>query len=336
MRTLHNILAMNGSRILAMTCLVALLHACGSERANVEQEAASTVEHDEAGPTISTFTTRPLVIAFTRGDSIWIQPRGSRAVARGRDPEVSPDGRFVAITDKKQNGAFSIGIIDTVSLQVRWLRSLTGRSSLGPRWAPDGKRLAFLHSAEHALKVGIINADDSDFRLFDAAFSGQAPEGLHSLCWTRDGNALLSHDARSMYEFDLDGKLLASLPLNMLLGPDSLEYGITAQSRLATSGDGNLIVFDAERKGTPIRAVFCYDRRARRARMISPSNYYAKAPAMLPSNRSIFMSGFELTKTNRSRVLANQPVETNIYSINTDGTNLEVVIRNADYPSTSR
>ena len=69
---------------------------------------------------------------------------------------------------------------------------------------------------------------------------------------------------------------------------------------------------------------------------VSPVGYHAQSPAWLTDGRTIVFSGFVVTKGNRSRVLADQAVETNLYSIDLDGNNLKELIRNAMAPSLSR
>lgn len=73
-------------------------------------------------------------------------------LAAAADPQISPDGRWVAyvrrsndiMTDRARS---SIWLIDTASGDQRPLLTGTG-DHISPRWSPDGKRLAYVSTAE--------------------------------------------------------------------------------------------------------------------------------------------------------------------------------------------
>src|ERR1700675_756142 len=73
-------------------------------------------------------------------------------VRRVSDPQLSPDGRWIAYTiadtDKTANTRTSqIYVISTEGSEPRQITN-EKQSSSGPRWSPDGKRLAFVSARD--------------------------------------------------------------------------------------------------------------------------------------------------------------------------------------------
>lgn len=83
-------------------------------------------------------------------------------VKRVGDPQLSPDGKTVAFTigtvNKEANRV--INQIYTISIDGTKQRQITNAasSSGGPRWSPDGKKLAY----NHAGQVWVMDADGDD------------------------------------------------------------------------------------------------------------------------------------------------------------------------------
>lgn len=279
------------------------------------------------------------VIVFLRYGNIWAAAgdgTGPRRIVTGHDPEVSPDGKSIAFTKYERLGGRYIAIADIASQKVRRLPSIPGENSYGPRWSPDGKRLAFQIYSDTQWRIGLVDADDAHFAMMKAPVAETPFMTLCSQCWGRDGASILCHDMSSLYESGLSGKRLSSQPLATLLGPDTADYSFSSANRLVVSRDGNILVYDAEQGEGLTGAVFAFDRDSKHSSRVTPPEYHAQAPAWLMDGRTIVFSGFELTNKNRALVESDQAVQTNIYSIDLDGKNLRLLIKNAGMPSVSQ
>jgi Tol biopolymer transport system component len=278
------------------------------------------------------------LMLFMRDGDIWTA-RADGADAKkfltGYDPEISPDGKSVAFTMYGKGGERWIAVADIGTGNTRRLASVPGTNSYGPAWSPDGRLLAFHHYTDNQWLIGLVAADDRDFRLLPSPAPTTSFQTLSSLCWGRAGRSMLCQDLAALFELDLQGRQLMTMPVHALLGADTTDYDFSSSNKFIQSSDDGLLVCDADRGETFTSSIFLFDRGTKQARMISPKNYHARAPAWLADGRTIVFSGFELTKRNRDRVLSDQPVETSIYSIDVDGSNLKQLIKNGDTPSVS-
>ena len=118
-----------------------------------------------------------LVPAYpTTGISIWrvaaaggTPQRISPANASGEGdtyPSPSPDGSKVALATTR-SGTFSLAVIDVATKQLTSLNF----SGVGPRWAPSGDSIAFLHNAE----LWLINSNGTGARRVGPAGRGYDP-----------------------------------------------------------------------------------------------------------------------------------------------------------------
>jgi TolB protein len=312
-----------------------LFASCGSRK------APETPADDSTARPAAEQAQRPpeqRVIVFLREGDIWAaraDGTAPRKIVNGCDPEVSPDGYSVAFTEYGRSGARFIAVADLATGTVRRMSTVPGENSYGPRWSPDGRRLAFHHYVQNKWRIGVIDTGDAHFTLLNAPVPDTPFMTLSSLCWGRQGTSMLCQDLASLYEFDLQGQLRQSMPLGALLGADTLDYDFSSANCFILSPDDKLLICDADKGETFTASVFLFDREAKRGRMLTPANYHAHAPAWLVDGRTIVFSGFELTKKNRQRVLSDQPVETSIYAIDLDGGNLKELIRNGETPSVS-
>lgn len=105
------------------------------------------------------------------------------------DPQVSPDGRTVAYVRRgadvmadKQRGA--IWLADVASGRQRPL--VTGPGSYGgPRWSPDGTRIAYISGDEGGAQLWIKWLDSGA-----EARITQLPDGPQAVAWAPDGKSL--------------------------------------------------------------------------------------------------------------------------------------------------
>jgi dipeptidyl aminopeptidase/acylaminoacyl peptidase len=106
------------------------------------------------------------------------------------DPQISPDGRWVAyvrrandiMTDRARS---TIWLVDVASGEERPLIAATG-NHFSPRWSPDGKRLAYVSTAEGGAPQLFVRWMDTGQ---SARITGLAdsPEGI---TWSPDGRRI--------------------------------------------------------------------------------------------------------------------------------------------------
>src|SRR3989454_11387098 len=84
------------------------------------------------------------------------------------DPQLSPDGKWVAYTVTEQSlkdnrGTTRIWLADVATGQSRELTAGPG-SDRQPRWAPDGKTLAFVSTRQHGGQLWVLSLAGGEAR----------------------------------------------------------------------------------------------------------------------------------------------------------------------------
>ena len=105
---------------------------------------------------------------------------------RASNPQISPDGRWVAYqvseTNWKEN-AFETEIwIAGVETGERYQLTRALKSSRSPRWSPDGQQLAFLSNREKKNQIYLISPTGGEARKLTASETG-----VRSFRWSPDG-----------------------------------------------------------------------------------------------------------------------------------------------------
>jgi dipeptidyl aminopeptidase/acylaminoacyl peptidase len=106
------------------------------------------------------------------------------------DPQLSPDGKWVAYTVSTPSLQDNRGVARVWIAEVATGRSraLTGGpgSDRQPRWSPDGKTLAFISTREEGAQVWLLPIGGGDARKLSSL-----PDGAADPVWLPDGSALL-------------------------------------------------------------------------------------------------------------------------------------------------
>ena len=143
-------------------------------------------------------------LAHAERQLAWVDRSGAERARLGEPddtrtwgPELSPDGRTVAIT-KTASGNQDIWLLD-LSRQV--LRRFTSDDAPDANavWSPDGRRVAFTSSrtAGGAMYVAAVSGDEPEHRLVDT------PPAMQASDWSRDGRYLLFRSQSPTTRYDI-------------------------------------------------------------------------------------------------------------------------------------
>ena len=120
------------------------------------------------------------------------------------DPQVSPDGKWVAYTVtryslKENRGATRIWLTDVAGGQARQLTAGPG-SDRQPRWSPDGRTLAFVSTRESGAQLWLLPFAGGEARRVTSV-----ADGVSDPIWLADGSGvLLTSDLKWPPEQELD------------------------------------------------------------------------------------------------------------------------------------
>ncbi|HEX8494758.1 MAG TPA: S9 family peptidase [Pyrinomonadaceae bacterium] len=110
-------------------------------------------------------------------------------VRRVGDPQISPDGRWVAytITDMDKTANRGLTQIYLVPVEGGEPRQLTkdAKSSSAPRWSPDGKRLAFISQREGGPQIWTMDVATGEMKKITSISTGASDP-----VWSPDGRML--------------------------------------------------------------------------------------------------------------------------------------------------
>ena len=106
------------------------------------------------------------------------------------DPQLSPDGKWVAYTVteyslKDNRGTTRIWLADVAGGEARQLTAGPG-SDRQPRWSPDGRTLAFVSTREGGAQLWVLPLGGGEARRLTSL-----PDGVFDPVWLSDGTGLL-------------------------------------------------------------------------------------------------------------------------------------------------
>jgi dipeptidyl aminopeptidase/acylaminoacyl peptidase len=120
------------------------------------------------------------------------------------DPQLSPDGKWVAYTVtryslKENRGATRIWLTDVAGGQARQLTAGPG-SDRQPRWSPDGRTLAFVSTRESGAQLWLLPFAGGEARRVTSV-----ADGVSDPIWLADGSGVLvTSDLKWPPEQELD------------------------------------------------------------------------------------------------------------------------------------
>ena len=190
----------------------------------------------------------PSPVIFARNGAILLtDTAGAKPVklCSGYDPEVSPDGKYVAYTASiEKDGGRKVALFDLGKKKTIVLKSIPGTNNYGPRWSADGKALALNFWVEKKGEWTI-----GHYSIGDGKFKQLSPElqGVHSPFWSADSGSVYCHDLETLYRIDLkNGKIGEMRKLSEVIG----EAMPSSAIHFSVSPDGSKWLFDGEVEDT--------------------------------------------------------------------------------------
>jgi len=107
------------------------------------------------------------------------------------DPQLSPDGQWVAYTVStpslaENRGIARVWLASAATGEARQLTQGPG-SDRSPRWSPDGRTLAFISSRQSGPQIWLLSPAGGEARKLTSI-----PDGVGEIYWRPDGSGLLT------------------------------------------------------------------------------------------------------------------------------------------------
>ncbi|MFO7977999.1 MAG: hypothetical protein R6U64_05010 [Bacteroidales bacterium] len=232
------------------------------------------------------------VFTFASGQHVYISTwpeEQSFQVAEGSDPSLSHDGRYLAysttVGEKRR-----IGITD-LNINNRWIIEDIHGAGFQPQWSPREDKLLFTaltRIGQSSIQVIVIY--DPITKLESAiTLPGNS---LYSPVWGPEGITILAHDTHTLYEWNLKGKLLHTVPLE-IFGP----FHYSSNHYFRPSHDRLLWLFEAYEeaptKKDPSRqqaGVYLFDVTKNTSQRITPAAISTSSFCWGPDQQSVIVS----------------------------------------------
>ncbi len=255
----------------------------------------------------------------------------AKKIAEGASPELSPDGRKLAFNTQQAVGQPAhrrIAVADLETGKVATFENVPSENCLQPRWSPDGSKLLFYLYVNNEMRIGLINADGSDFRYLEKP--DPKDRGNWGAAWASDGKSFFCEDMEHLYRQGLDGKTIQKWAVEKIIPNGDM----SGDTRLGVSADGKTLLMDiamneeSDRKDWdgPLPAIWAFDLASEKATRLTPKSLYAWDCFWLNADSILFVSQ------------ATGDKESSIYrmSVAGHGKDSKRLVKNARTPSASR
>jgi TolB protein len=226
------------------------------------------------------------------------------------DPDVDPDGRFMAFAST-QHGLTADIFIKSTNGKTQTRITSDPADDVMPAVAPDGKRIAFASNRSGNWDIYITTTDGGP----PIQFTSDAEHELHPT-WSPDGEKL----AYCKFGAQSGRWELWVADVNNPAAPHFLEYGLFPQWNPDPAR--NKIVFQrARERGSRLFSIWTIDcingEGLHPTEIISAANAAAMHPAWSPDGARIVF----VTVIQPDDLEGDRPVQSDLWAINVDGTN---------------
>jgi hypothetical protein len=268
-------------------------------------------------------------LCFSRGGAIYtmnLKTGAIKRVALGFDPNISRDGSEVAFTVSRDKDPDVNRIVQVKNLstgKVRAFPSLAKNTHYGPLWSPKDARLIALHVFSLAptsrWDACLLDTSTGTWKNLTAGIKSDG--GVYLSSWTAGGRSIICHDLHDVYEVDLDGRVIRTLPIQDMIPS---EY-VSSSTKFSVLSNG-MILFDTNlpHDGEPADenvGIFTVDLVNNVVNRVTPQRFQAMDPVPLPAPDDILFSALTMSKRGQSR--------SDIYKISVTTNKSELVLRNA-------
>lgn len=272
------------------------------------------------------------LLTYEKDDAVYvahIDGSSPKKISRGQSPDLSPDGTLLAYNTLQPEGqtAFrQIAVTDLASGKTTILKDIPSHNCMEAHWSPDSKQILFEFYANNERRLGLVNADGTSFH--DLQGAEDKHKDYWSETWAADGKSIYAQDMQSLYQLDLDAKVLKKWVIEKLIP----HGGMSGDTRLDASPDGKYLLMEVEmdekeRKGWdgPPSSIWKLELATEKPTRLTSKSLYGWDCHWLDAPDSILF------------VSQNQGEETaSIYRMNANGEGKKLLVKNARGPGTSR
>jgi Tol biopolymer transport system component len=264
-------------------------------------------------------------VCFSRGGFIYVKDMKSgieKRIAKGTYPSISPDGSRVAysVDGATRNGDMTreIRVVDLATGRVAEFESLKSYLCYGTVWSPDSTKIAFGLFKDNRWHAVVLDVKSGDWRILTEKVNTSI--GVSSTTWGADSKSILTQDLDNVYQISLAGDLQRKFGVSEIV--DDISYVSSSTTYLLANG-GGAVVFDTDElpddKRPPM--IWHYDLTSKTRKRLSPKNLAAYHPVLLPSGDELVFTAVSLARRKSAPA---------IYRMRMDGTNLQLVVANAE------
>jgi eukaryotic-like serine/threonine-protein kinase len=195
------------------------------------------------------------------------------------EPVVSPDGSFVVT--RNLTGQEDLYIVKSDGTDLRKITDDAAKDR-GPRWSPDGKRIAFYSDRNGRYEMWAIDAQGSNLQ----QMTKMTGDTFNYPLWSPDGKRLVGGNSLNTSMFDIGG----ALPVGAAVTLPAIEPGLAFWAR-SWSPDGNWLAGFAWQDEKQTRGTWIYSLAEKKYSKVSDLGASTEGGvAWMPDSRTLIIS----------------------------------------------